>query len=673
MKKIDLHIHTIATRSDSHFDFDLAKLVEYVNKLEIDCIAITNHNCFDFNQFNQISDELQIEMFPGIEVDLAGGHMLLICDNRNIADINDFSTKCQIVAAEISSTNDSLSTERFKEIFPNLDQYLLIPHYQKNPIIKNEVIAELDTLITAGEVTSYKKFKACIKDDQALVPVIFSDSRYYQELDTFSTQQTFIDIEEITLSGIKACLTDKQKVFLTREEGNDFFLATDEGLKLSTGLNVIFGGRSTGKTVTLNKINHTHENVKYIKQFSLLQNDEQKFEELLSRRHSSLTEDYLSEFKGAISRVVQIDHKQNKIDLEKYLSTLLKFAFDNDKQDAFSKTVLFSETSYQRKDLSSLKRLINATNLIKENIEYKSIINRHISDKQLLDLEIDLIKEYINIEEDSLKMKWINNLVDKVKDELRFRTSSTIPEEIDFYNILLDNEKIKGFNNLVWELQKERVIETKELRGFKIVASTRKFRNASDLKKVCKRQISLTKAFSKYNNPFQYLMELKKAEIEDTELHKYFVHIKYKTLNQYGFEVSGGERSEFNLLHEINDALKHDMLLIDEPESSFDNIFLKSEVNELLRDISKTIPVIIVTHNNTVGASIKPNYVACTERKIDNDTIVYNIYSGYPFDKELKSASGEIISNYKAMLDCLEAGDDEYIKRRAESYEILKD
>ena len=43
----------------------------------------------------------------------------------------------------------------------------------------------------------------------------------------FSTQQTYVDLEEITLNGIKSCLTDKQKVFLTKEEGNNFFQASN--------------------------------------------------------------------------------------------------------------------------------------------------------------------------------------------------------------------------------------------------------------------------------------------------------------------------------------------------------------------------------------------------------------------------------------------------------------
>ena len=258
MKKIDLHIHTISTVSDYDFDFDLSKLKEYVNKLEIDCIAITNHNTFDFNQFNIIKDNLEIVVFPGIEIDLEKGHLLLISDNTDLSEINDFAKKCERVKKLITSKDDHISLEQFKEIFPVLDKYLLIPHYHKKPVIKSEIIEKIDTLISAGEVSSYKKFKTCVKDDESLVPVIFSDSRYFAEMKNFSTQQTWVDLEEITLSGIKSCLTDKQKVFLTKEEGNEFFQATAEGLMLSTGLNVILGERSTGKTVTLN---HFHPKV----------------------------------------------------------------------------------------------------------------------------------------------------------------------------------------------------------------------------------------------------------------------------------------------------------------------------------------------------------------------------------------------------------------------------
>lgn len=44
MKKCDLHVHTIKGVSDSAFDFSMDVLKGYVRILNIDVIAITNHN-----------------------------------------------------------------------------------------------------------------------------------------------------------------------------------------------------------------------------------------------------------------------------------------------------------------------------------------------------------------------------------------------------------------------------------------------------------------------------------------------------------------------------------------------------------------------------------------------------------------------------------------------------
>ena len=91
MKKLDLHIHTIPTVSDRPFDFSMESLKKYVNDLALDAIAITNHNVFDESQFGEIVSALEIPVFPGIEVDIEGGHLLVITDPT---DIEDFSKKC---------------------------------------------------------------------------------------------------------------------------------------------------------------------------------------------------------------------------------------------------------------------------------------------------------------------------------------------------------------------------------------------------------------------------------------------------------------------------------------------------------------------------------------------------------------------------------------------------
>ena len=167
---------------------------------------------------------------------------------------------------------------------------------------------------------------------------------------------------------------------------------------------------------------------------------------------------------------------------------------------------------------------------------------------------------------------------------------------------------------------------------------------------------------------------MKKIELlSRTDYYKYFIDIQYKTLNRHGYPVSGGERSEFNLLNEIKDALKHDILLIDEPESSFDNQFLKSEVNKLIKELSREIPIVLVTHNNTVGASIKPDFLIYTKREIQSGEVEYKLFSGYPSDKFLKNVDGDNINNYLVMMNCLEAGSETYETRRSDIYEILKD
>src|SRR5690606_29354127 len=148
--------------------------------------------------------------------------------------------------------------------------------------------------------------------------------------------------------------------------------------------------------------------------------------------------------------------------------------------------------------------------------------------------------------------------------------------------------------------------------------------------------------------------------LETRDFYRYFVKIDYKVLNKDGFEVSGGERSEFNLLQEIQDAQRYDMLLIDEPESSFDNLFLKNEVNQLIKDISKTMPVVLVTHNSTVGASIKPDYMLYTKKEVVDGKIQYRIYSGAPSSIKLTSTKGENLSTWDATMGCLEAGEDAY-------------
>ncbi len=674
MKKIDLHLHTKPSQySDTAFVFSLPKLKEYVENLAIDCISVTNHNLFDLTQFNQISAVLGITVLPGIEINLEKGHLLLISEN---AELEDFEAKCNQVGRLITSESDFMSVQKFKEIFVDLNRYLLIPHYEKTPVIRPEIIELLKPHITSGEVTSAKKFKYCLKDACSLVPVLFSDLRFTEQMPAFSPRQTFIDIEDTSLRAIKTCLMDKHKVFLHHSEGHRFFQVFENGQKLSTGLNVILGERSSGKTYTLKKIALLYYNVKHIKQFELLETDEEKdkkkFDELLTTKQCSVSELFLKEFKEVVEDVLKIDRIENEKRVESFLTSLLKVAEEEEKKDIYSKCTIFYESKFIDTSNETLKKLISATEILYENNEYRELIDKHISKKTLQELILDLMKKYVAVQEKNQKKLWVSSIVTNIQKELQSSTASEHIKDIDFYTILLEKEKLKKFEIIATQIKNERVIEQKDVRRFKIVASTRRFTGAQDLLNKSGIRTPFSDVFPLYDLPIDYLEELKKKErISETEFYKYFVDVSYKILNENGAEVSGGERSEFNLLDRIQNAHHYDFLLIDEPESSFDNLFLKNEVNEQIRQISMTVPVIIVTHNNTVGASIKPDYILYTKKEVVNSKPIYKIFSGNPSDQKLKTIDGEEINNYDIMLNCLEAGDTAYNERN-QSYEILK-
>lgn len=672
MKKIDLHTHTISTVSDYPFDFDLSKVKEYVEKLKIDALAITNHNVFDLNQYNQIKNSLTIPVLPGIEIDLEGGHLLLITDTNEF-EVSNFDEKCKQVSAIIKINTDNLTLAQLNSIFPELNKYILIPHYDKSPEIKQTTLAGLKPHITSGEVASVSKFKRMLKEQDGLTPVLFSDMRFKSDLKDFPTRHTFVDLKDISLAGIKSCLTDKTKISLTKESGNEFFQATDDGLELSTGLNIILGGRSSGKTVTLDKIASSSGNAKYIKQFSLLEREEEAFNRNNDSRLSIIHNNYLNEFKTAIEDVVQIDLKQNEINIENYIDSLKKFATETEKKDLYSKCNLFSEESFSISDLKNLDKVIESVTTLIENNEYQDIIVKYISQDNLKKLLSELIQKAISSKVENEQKKWLNTLIGDIQRELRIKTTSTYIENIDFYSVATDEMKVSKFSEIVVELKKQRKINKDELGKFSIITTVKPIDSASDLVKIGRDKKIYSTAFNKYSDPYQYLLRLKEIGVEDASLYKFFVKIESVTLNKDGFKVSGGERSEFNLIHEIKDATKYDILLIDEPESSFDNLFLKKEINTLIKDISQLMPVVVVTHNSTVGASIKPNYVVITQKSIEDGEFVYRLYTGYPSDKELSCSDGNKIKNYDTLLNCLEAGIEAYTERKTQTYEILKD
>lgn len=337
MKKIDLHIHTCSTVSDHPFKFSMTALQMYISTYQLDAIAITNHNAFDAEQFKRIQTTLSIPVFPGIEVDIEHGHLLVI---TSPSDLDDFIPRCyQVWRYNGSDKNSCITEEQFISTFPEYRKYILIPHYDKSPQLDLTKVPHLREAITCGEVSSVKKFISQKKQSDDLVPILFSDWRACEPLENLDNRQTFIDVEDITLPAIKYALTDREKVSVDSSEGHTTFQVLENGLQISTGLTVVLGKRSSGKSYTLQQIASQFENGKHIEQFALLskdaQTDQAKFDEALQKKGADISEHFLAPLKAVIDDVRGIDIEQDEKDVDAYLTALKKAANEASRQDIF--------------------------------------------------------------------------------------------------------------------------------------------------------------------------------------------------------------------------------------------------------------------------------------------------------------------------------------------------
>ncbi len=674
LKKIDFHIHTISTVFDSPFTFALSALEKYVSEAKLAAIAITNHNIFDRAQFAEIAASMDAVVLPGIEITLNCGHVLIVAD---VVHLDLFEEQTRQINERISEPEDCISIDELRGVFGNLEDYLIIPHYDKKPAIKGKALEQLLPFVSCGEVDSAKKFIRAIKSEANITPVLFSDARICEALDPIPTRQTFVDCGEVTFGALKACINNKRKVALSPNEGNSLFQVFDDGQMLSTGLNILLGERSTGKTFTLDRIDKAHHHVKYIRQFSLVQQDDaayaREFNRDLQRTRSQFVEDYLAGFKAVLDDVMGVDLRADERAVENYITSLRESAEEADRRDSFSNTALFDASEFPIRDDKVLSDLIASVRQVIENVEYREIVERHVDIRSLKQLAIELIELLWAKRLENKKKSLVNGLVRDIKESLKRRTSTIQVQDVDLYRVMINRRKVERFSEIVKRLQEEATISEEAVQGFRVVATKAPFTGAGEIKDASGVKTAFREAFREYEHPYAYLqMLLANDALTKSELYKLFVKITYRILNRDGFEVSGGERSEFRLLQEIKDAQNYDILLIDEPESSFDNIFLRSDVNQIIREISSTMPVVVVTHNSTVGASIGADYLLYAKKTFENGRVVYRLYSGHPTDLVLQSLDGRTISNHEITLNSLEAGAETYDHRRL-GYEAIKD
>lgn len=668
MIKVDFHIHTISTIKDADFDFDIDVLNQYINEMEIDCIAITNHNVFDKKQYEEIRRCVNAKVFPGMEVDIENSHLLLICNDSCVEELEKASFQLKSL---IVDENSYISFDEFKNIFPNYGEYILIPHYKKKPRMQQTTIDKFNDMIKCGEVPNSKKFSVVIKDKNSLIPVVFSDFRPGSG-EPMPSRFTYINCLNDGFSNIKCSIEDRNKVKVTRNSVTEEIEYMPDGATISNRLNIILGTRTSGKTYNIKKIRQAFDNDSclYVPQFSLIGDaEDSKFNDLIKKECNSISDAYYSNFKSLVNKLLTIDIEEEENTLEEQLNGLLDYA-EKANIDAFAKTRIFSEIQYNvdttNTAIETIKSLVN----IYKTKWHKDIIEKYIDKEQLKKLIREMIDKRKEEKKRIVLERCTNEAILMVKKALNKKSSANTPDSMDLISIFRNKKIIEKANNIFKNIKEERKIDTQDLQLFNVDIKTNEYNSVKELKDNMSTSVSLRTIFDEYykkNNLYKYIVELNKLGINRNNICKSIVNIKYDVKNQIGESPSGGEKAEFNLLKEINNAYKYDALLIDEPEASFDNPFINDNIVDVIKDIAEKTTVCISTHNSTLAMMLNPDKIIYTE----NNKGEHKIYYGTMGDKTFKSTDGEEVISYDKILNVLEAGEKAY-EEKGHKYDSFK-
>lgn len=670
MKRIDLHIHTLSTDWDEDFEFDYNQLEKHVTDWNLDAIAITNHNTFDLEQYLDITERLKGKcvVLPGVEASALDTHLLLICD-PNAAD--QMPAMCDSLRGMLKGTSDSTTLSQLETAFPLLDEFIVIPHYEKEPAISNENIAMLSKRICACETSSLKKALRYAKLKPLSYPfVYFTDYRFgcesmQSERKAYRPGGVYIRTDSCSFSAIRRALCNGD-VALSSDGSNALELYP--GITSTEGVNLVLGKRSTGKTYTLERVRALcdEDDIYYIEQGDLVKESKEKeFYDDLDSKFSSASTRYYSPISDLASVMKNIgSDATRKGRIATYLRELKKHAETKSENDTFSTSRLFERVGLADINNDEDDNVIHAIITILEADSYADALDATVGRKHLIDflkLVVDAARKHL-IEKEAVKAA--NKATLAVQTKLNQSSVDPYPAP-KLVTAFEDEAYAQAFVGLVNDCWKERIVANDNgihFGKYSLVATRCKYKNANEVKKALglPANVSLDgitrKGAQEYVNTILDLAGV-------THLAEGLFDLQIDIKDGRGSNLSGGQRTECVFLGRLAEAAGKSVILIDEPESSFDNPFLDEHIANQIRRLGMEATVFVTTHNQVLGFGLKPNKVFVTS--YDEGLGAYQLHSGDIDDEALCNGDDGSIPTIETIIGILEAGQDSYDERRA--------
>lgn len=710
---IDLHCHTkMAKSGDIGREVTNTLFKAKMEEKNVKLVAITNHNLFDLNQYNQfVSENPNILILPGVELDVIGnksgvltrGHVIVISDNNKVNDFNSFVKEiCNVSPDDFHITIDDLVNK-----LKSLERCIVSFHYKKDPNLSIEdihffennavnctVVLEPSNSRKAGIIINFENENSWFGSDnhawneypgknKELPDCLFNINSFDSLFHLLSKNQNAVLLK--TMMNPKG---PKEYPIQPFDDLNfDFPIYNDT--------NIVFGSKATGKTQILKAIEKALiQDGKNIDKFYI----EEKSDDIKNLINYAPSSEDISIFDSHnCSKEFEIIKTfswrklptlKDYLNYEKSVDTCTLIKKLKIASATFTEPLIDTELIVKKNNLENVKKDIKKVIDLKkiglsedEKVQLNELLNKLVNN--YID---DYLLELFKFESLRLEKMTINYFSKAISDS---QSVMQKPNSCGLITVFEDSTKISyALSKIMIESDFEIMLPSKELgklqskgmvykninlgyknqsKSSKLPNDSHKYLTAGATKKsfdefigYVKKMINPKITMSDFNSYLSKIQTLITDGIRDL---KYFLNysIKLSCGGNTDFKPSNGESSIIlvdSILH--NDNL--DAIILDEPDSGMGADYINDVLITDIKECAKKNKIVIIsTHDPNLVVRTHP--YMCIYR--DNETDTYKTYMGSSFEDNMiniKNKDDKVSWIDKCISKC-EGGNEAIIER----------
>ncbi|WP_054850731.1 hypothetical protein [Olleya sp. ITB9] len=676
--KIDIHTHTKKCKQGDAESRNVSteKFDEIIRLTDVKILAITNHNHFDIEQYEEIKNKVEdtCQIWPGIELDIMENdrraHLIVIPNPKYVNEFNDKVTELLI---DKTADNFTISIEDTVASFDNYEPIYIAHYFGKAPnlldegveklvgLVKNEtrVLKEASNAISAGIFISHGHnsiYGSDVQDWDEYQEISKSLPDLRLPVESFEQFCLLLEKDNATINTILEKKTPEPLQL------NVFGIAELIELDIYNDINVLFGSKGTGKSEILKSISKHYNDIGF--ENKVYESNAQKLEEvydLKGREYDSESTVFgIDNCYDELRRLRSVTEK-NVTSLSSYLRYFSVDETNRISRNLKLKNYTQEDSSSPERDFEEIRRLYSEFEEFLDFIDSEQLLTQIIGEELITELNHILRQISLRLKSESLgkfsdlkSISLFNQIITVFVEEIARKTGQPQkPITTGFKEYASNRIKIeKDLNKINQSISKQ--IEPKieyvgdlDEKGDLYCQTNIKIQNGSivdinyqPVKRVNKNpqrfvadKLRTIPNHIYTNSLFEKINEFKQLDNSDTitSISDLLLFYRHFTIKGEQYTPSTGESSMVLLHNELMED--KEIYLVDEPEKSLGNDYISNVIVPILKQHAQSgKKIIIATHDANIAVRTLPYNSIYRE----HDANGYYTFSGNPFSNNLK-------------------------------------